>query len=383
MRTLLLILLVGATLLTQATTEDKVEQVEVEEVVGTGGREEEGEVPVVMTSTGKTAGVRERSTGGKVFFSYYSIPFAKPPTGALRFKDPEMIQGWGGVREGSSLPPKCPQVGIASLLTGKSGIAMEGDEDCLYLNIFTPKAVDEAPLLPVMVFLHGGGYVSGSTTEYPPHVILNRDVVLVTVQYRLGVLGFMSTEDDVAPGNLGLKDQTLALSWLQRNAPKFGGDPLRVTLFGESAGGASVHLQVLTPRSIGGPVQARHPAVRHALSPWAMGAKHAEVAEYIGNIFNCTADEGSDTLVSCLQEVDALKLAAASSVLHEWLLFPILLGPRVDGQYLPADIEFLMKEGRHKRVDLITGITKHDGAIFTTSKYSPRVSIHYEEAHQI
>ncbi|KAK8396512.1 hypothetical protein O3P69_005512 [Scylla paramamosain] len=260
------------------------------------------------------------------------------------------------------------------------GQEVHGDEDCLYLNIFTPKAKDTRPHLPVMVFLHGGGFVCGSSSEYPPHVMLNEDVVLVTVQYRLGILGFLSTEDDVVPGNMGLKDQTLALSWIQRNVHKFGGDPLRITLFGESAGAASVHFQILTPKSIGMFKRAILQS-GNALCPWAIGAKHAAVAEYAGVVFNCTTDEGSEQLVECLQGVDALELTSITQHLTEWLSFPLLLGPRVDGQYLPEHPNFLMKEGRHKRVDLMTGITQDEGALFTLMMYAnemARASLSYD-----
>lgn len=395
MRVLLLILLVGATLLKVAVTEEaKVEakdgeeevqviQVEVqrpervvnkreekeltEEEIQASMRQEEGEVPVIMTSTGKVSGIRERSYEGKVFFSYYSIPYAKPPVGELRFKDPQMLSGWDGVRDGSKLPPACPQVPTSEAFSG--GQDVQGDEDCLYLNIFTPKPMDTRPHLPVMVYIHGGGYLCGSTSEYPPYALLNEDVVLVTVQYRLGILGFLSTEDDVVPGNMGLKDQTLALSWVQRNVNKFGGDPLHITLFGESAGAASVHFQILTPKSIGMFKRAILQS-GNALCPWAMGAKHAEVAEYTGRVFNCSAEEGSEQLIKCLQGVDALELASVINHIPEWIHFPLLLGPRVDGQYLPAHPNFLMKEGRHKRVDLMTGITQDDGGFFTLMMYA-------------
>ncbi|MPC25228.1 Venom carboxylesterase-6 [Portunus trituberculatus] len=399
MRAFLLILLVGATLLKVAATEEakvaateekveekkeqevqeiiveverptreykKKEKEEVEQEAGPIERDEDGEVPVIMTSTGKVSGIRERSTEGKAFFSYYSIPYAKPPVGELRFKDPQLLSGWGGVRDGSTPPPPCPQMLSTDTLTGKQEI--QGDEDCLYLNIFTPKAKDSRPHLPVMVYIHGGGFVCGSTSEYPPYPLLNEDVVIVTLQYRLGILGFLSTEDDVITGNMGLKDQTLALSWIQRNVHKFGGDPLSITLFGESAGAASVHFQILTPKSIG----MFKRAILHsgsALCPWAMGAKHAAVAEYAGVVFNCTIDEGSEKLIECLQGVDALKLAGIPQHLTEWLFFPLLMGPRVDGQYLPKHPNFLMKEGRHKRVDLMTGITRDEGALFSLSTW--------------
>lgn len=374
MRLLLLALLVGASLLTVVGTEaEKVEATEEEVVVEkkevlSKGREEEGEVPVVMTSTGKVSGIRETTTEGKTFFSYYAIPYAKPPVGDLRLKDPQMLSGWGGVRDGSKPPPMCTQLSLMAMLTGVES-SVEGEEDCLYLNIFTPKPRDQRPLLPVMIFIHGGGYQHGSAEEYKPHVLLNEDIVLVVIQYRLGVLGFLSTEDDVIPGNFGLKDQTMALAWIQRNVPSFGGEPLKTTLFGESAGGSSVHLQILSPKSIG-LFQRAILQSGTALCPWAMGARHADVAEYAGNVFNCSTDEGSEKLLSCLQEADPVKLTSVGYFTAEWLLFPLLLGPRVDGQFLPADPDYLMKEGRHKRVDLISGITRDDGAIFTLMTYA-------------
>ncbi|KAG7153841.1 Venom carboxylesterase-6-like 8, partial [Homarus americanus] len=194
-----------------------------------------------------------RSASSRALYAYQGIPFAKPPVGDLRFKDPVPSEPWEGVRDGTKLPEPCLQV---SFFMFTSGVRVPpekllGVEDCLYLNVYTP--VDNGPKadLPVMVWIHGGAYFSGSTKEYLPLVILDHDVVLVVIQYRLGVLGFLSTEDSVIPGNFGLKDQTLALKWVQRNINNFGGDKTKVTIFGESAGGASVHFHMLSPKSKG------------------------------------------------------------------------------------------------------------------------------------
>ncbi|RXG54658.1 putative sodium-dependent multivitamin transporter, partial [Armadillidium vulgare] len=103
--------------------------------------------------------------------------------------------------------------------------------------------------LAVMVYIHGGAYFTGTSYEFSPYVLMNEDIILVTIQYRLGILGFLSTEDEILPGNMGLKDQQLALKWVQQNIECFGGDPNLVTIFGGSSGGSSVHLQMLSPGS--------------------------------------------------------------------------------------------------------------------------------------
>ncbi|KAK4309585.1 hypothetical protein Pmani_018808 [Petrolisthes manimaculis] len=360
-------------------------------VIGSRGNAEEDvpltdqEPPVIDTTTGKISGVKEVSTKGNSFYAYRSIPFAKPPLGELRFKDPLPIERWEEVRDGLLDPPPCPQIPLLSLITGSVGEVV-GEEDCLYLNVFTPKPREETPLLPVMVFIHGGAWVSGGASEYPPHVLLNHDVVLVVIQYRLGLLGFMSTEDDAAPGNLGLKDQTLALTWIQRNAHKFGGDFRRVTVFGESAGAASVHYQILSHKSIGlfqrGILQSGS-----ALCPWSVGVAHGKVARYTGQLFNCTSTTGSsedtttnndnndnintsEAMIECLQNIPATDIVPVYLHFVEWFLAPVVVGPRVDGKYLPEEPAFLMKEARHKRVDLMLGTNRHEGAFVSLPMFA-------------
>ncbi|XP_027220673.2 juvenile hormone esterase [Penaeus vannamei] len=321
----------------------------------------ETEAPVVATRSGEVAGLLEKSTKGHTFYSYYGIPYAQPPVGGLRFKAPVKVEPWTGVRDGTAQPPYCTQTPFASFLKGR--LEIDGVEDCLYLNVFTPKPNSERARLPVMVFIHGGGYFSGGAQEYNPHVLLNHEVVLVVIQYRLGMFGFLSTEDDVAPGNQGLKDQVLALRWVQDNIHHFGGDPLEVTLFGESAGAGSSHILMLSPYVLG---LFKRVILQSgsALCPWSLGGAHLEVAKYTAMFFNCTTDQGNEEMIRCLQEVDALKLGSMHSHFFIWYTLPILLGPRVDGSFLPHDPEKLLKESRHKKIDIISGITKDEGAIF-------------------
>ncbi|KAK7072928.1 Carboxylesterase 5A [Halocaridina rubra] len=240
-------------------------------------------VPVITTEQGKLSGISEEAYDGTPFNSYYAIPFAQPPLGELRFKrlnelvqtelliqpiltnlserdelgdgtrDPQPPSTWTGVRKRSSLASPCVQVPFGHMLAGVKLPPEElvGDEDCLYLNVFTPKGAQTRDDIPVMVYIHGGGFFAGGAFEYLPHVLLSRDIILVVIQYRLGFLGFLSTEDSIIPGNYGLKDQIAALQWVQKNIKHFGGNPKKVTIFGESAGAASVHYHMFSPKSEG------------------------------------------------------------------------------------------------------------------------------------
>lgn len=167
-------------------------------------------------------------------------------------QNPQPPLSWSGIRNATTPASDCIQKN--SLLPNPT---VSGEEDCLYLNLYRPirSDVDHARLpLPVIVYIHGGAFFAGSPSPYivgPQRFMATGRVLMVTIAYRLGALGFLSTGDSEAPGNFGLKDQSMALSWVQQNAVHFGGDPNRVTLMGVSAGAASVHLHMMSPRSKG------------------------------------------------------------------------------------------------------------------------------------
>ncbi|KYN16377.1 PREDICTED: juvenile hormone esterase-like [Trachymyrmex cornetzi] len=179
------------------------------------------------------------------YFAFRGIPYAKPPVGELRFKDPVPAEPWFGERDASKYGNIAVQV---ELVTHK----VIGNEDCLYLNVYTTK-IESSKKRPVMVWIYGGGFIigSGDAAWYGPDYIVEKDVVLVTLNYRLGVLGFLNLNNKVAAGNQGLKDVILALKWVQKNILKFGGDPGNITIFGESAGGAIAHCLALSPLTKG------------------------------------------------------------------------------------------------------------------------------------
>nr|XP_053655595.1 LOW QUALITY PROTEIN: juvenile hormone esterase-like [Cherax quadricarinatus] len=328
---------------------------------------QEDEIFVVRLKQGAIQGFKEEAVNGRSFYAFKGIPYAQPPVDDLRFRDPVAAGAWEGTRDGKVQPPVCPQLDTDSFLEGQ--VKVKGEEDCLFLNVFTPQYVDNS--LPVMVWIHSGAFTVGGADEYSPSVLLTRDVVLVTIQYRLGTLGFLSTEDSVLPGNLGLKDQTLALRWVQDNIQDLGGDPNQVTIFGQSAGAASAHLQVLSPHSRG---LFRRAILQSgsSLSPWALRSDHKQVATAIGLAFNCSdAEETLGALVSkelllCLQKQPLDDLVAIPSAFVVWLNNPSVMTPRVDWDFLPDYPEVLLKSRRYNRVDIISGVTKDEGALAAT-----------------
>jgi para-nitrobenzyl esterase len=203
-------------------------------------RTDEIDEPVAIeTANGRLAGARKAG-----ILSFKGIPYATPPVGPLRWRMPEPGKPWAGVRDAKAFARICPQA-PSQLETLMGSVIAEQSEDCLYLNIWTP-GCDDAKR-PVMVWIHGGAFVIGAGSQgiYNGKHIAARDVVVVTINYRLGAFGFLAMSDATdgklpGTGNEGLADQILALDWVKRNIAVFGGDPDNVTIFGESAGGMSI-----------------------------------------------------------------------------------------------------------------------------------------------
>ncbi|XP_065216366.1 acylcarnitine hydrolase-like [Planococcus citri] len=203
-----------------------------------------GESLLITTKQGTLNGTRLEARNGKLFNAFYGIPYAQPPVGKLRFKPPVEAEPWDGTRDATQLPTVCIQI-IDGTNTTKSS------EDCLYLDIYTPLNAREGDRFPVIVYIFGGKFKQGATFQNGPQFMMQHDVIIVYPNFRQGVFGFLSTGDTVIPGNFGLKDQTLALKWVQNNINHFGGDPNRVTLQGHSSGATCVHLHTLSPASKG------------------------------------------------------------------------------------------------------------------------------------
>src|SRR5690349_12859070 len=202
-----------------------------------------GRGPVVGTTNGPVRGLASGAVD-----EFLGIPYAAPPVGALRWRPPQPAARWSGVRDATQFAPHCPQpptpFGQAST-----------SEDCLFLNVFTPSREGNASHRPVMVWIHGGALVTGESNDYIPTKLVEDGVTVVTINYRLGALGFLAhpalADANGQSGDYGLMDQQAALRWVQRNIASFGGDPRNVTIFGESAGGLSVLSQVASPQARG------------------------------------------------------------------------------------------------------------------------------------
>ena len=291
---------------------------------------------------------------------YAGIPYAAPPVGALRWQPPQPVVAWEGVHQADELPAGCPQPTRpvppdSEPFFGPGATRLE--EDCLYLNVWSAAGPDER--VPVMVWIHGGGLSvgDGSTAAYDGAALARRGVVVVTINYRLGALGYLAhrllREESAhgASGNYGLLDQIEALRWVQRNIAAFGGDPDRVTIFGESAGSWSVNYLLATPLAAGLFAGAIGQS-GGGFSPLASLAER-DAAEAEGECF-AEALLGAETAVS----LDALRSAAVADVLAADGAAP---RPNVDGWALAEGIHDVFAAGRQHDVPVIVGANADEG----------------------
>ncbi|XP_065220403.1 venom carboxylesterase-6-like [Planococcus citri] len=313
---------------------------------------------IVSTENGKLSGVKLLSRNGTPYLAYFGIPYAKPPTGDLRFQPPQDPDSWDGIRNEILPKQKCLQYDRFYISQG-----IGGSEDCLYLNVFTP-IVNVDLNLPVMVCIHGGAFFRGDSADCFPHYFMDEEIVVVTFNYRLGILGFLSTADEVLPGNYGIKDQVAVLRWVKKNIKNFGGDANRVTIFGQSAGGASVHLHMYSPLSKGlfhrAISQSGSATVPWAVAPAAMARnKTFTLAQLTGCPLTCVQD-----LVLCLKKLPGEDLVQMFPKFFMWhyvplVSFSVVVEPELEGAFLTKKPEF--GEELHQ-VPWITGITSGEGA---------------------
>ncbi|PIO25494.1 hypothetical protein AB205_0069820 [Aquarana catesbeiana] len=279
--------------------------------------------PLVGTRYGKLRGktVKVKDTDREVH-AFYGVPFAEPPVGPLRFAASGPPKAWNGVREATKQPPMCLQstdIVKSMLETFRAKISPPAtSEDCLYLNIFTPADRRQDAKLPVMVFIHGGAFVIGGSFMFEGVALsAHENVIVVSIQYRLGIPGFFSSGDSQAPGNYGFLDQVEALRWVKENIADFGGDRDSVTIFGESAGGMSVSALVLSPLAKG----LFHRAIAEsgaALVP-GMFTKSAEQTIFVRNIIANISGCDGVSMVDCLKalsEEEILSISVAMVGIH-------------------------------------------------------------------
>lgn len=280
---------------------------------------------------------------------FKGVPFAQPPVDELRWKEPQPALPWSGVREATRFGPRCMQQPVF----GDMNFRSDGmGEDCLYLNLWTP-ARSASERLPVLVYLYGGGFVAGDGSEprYDGEVMARRGVVAVTVNYRLGVFGFLvhpeltAESPHQASGNYGLLDQSAALHWLRNNVAAFGGDPARITIAGESAGSASVSALTVSPLSrdlIAGAILSSGAMVARAWPSATRAEAEAKGAAFAGSL-------GASSLTG-LRTVPAERLLEAAGKLPMMSFAPI-----IDGYFLTEDPVATLASGRQARVPLLGG----------------------------
>jgi len=366
---------------------------------------------LVMTDKGPVRGRRytvpELGVSGTAFVG---IPFAEPPIGQRRFLRPVPVQkSWNRVLNATTMPNTCYQAPDLFFGNEFPGSTMwnpntELSEDCLFVNVWVPDSQNSGGSSSwpsrsqpqdqqqrrkttttssdrkhaVMVWIFGGGFYSGTTTLdcYDGRIMAAKyDVILVSIAYRVGALGFLCFDDPSAPCNVGLYDQLLGLEWVQNNVASFGGDPANVTLFGESAGSVSVSLHLLSPLS-------RDKFNRAILQsgsanmPWATislaeGRRRSEELAllYLG----CPHTSDVRALVDCLRQVEPSKLVEEQWVSRGILQFPFL--PVVDGTFLPESPELMLEHRSFKPCPILIGSNRNEGSWFLVYELGDRLTV--------
>ncbi|KAL4226724.1 Cocaine esterase [Mactra antiquata] len=314
---------------------------------------------------------------------FMGIPFAEPPVGKLRFEKPQRKERISGVYDASRPGAQCLQIyldigGIRKPFSDAMKDATRTSNDCLYLNVFVPVIEGRNDALPIMVYIHGGGFTIGGSSLYPgDYIAALGNVIVVVIHYRVGLFGFLSTGDEHMPGNYGLFDQHLALSWIHENIAAFGGDPDLVTIFGSSAGGASVIHQMMYPGN-NGLLKRGIPQSGSIQNPWAFQPDPLKNARNIGSLVGCDDTIDSATLAKCLKEVsDDTFMAVYNDPQSMFVKFPLnFFLPSVDGDFVPKpphDIlhgsSKIVKERRalFQSYDSMLGLTSMEGLMMITN----------------
>ncbi|XP_034541974.1 carboxylesterase 3 [Notolabrus celidotus] len=299
---------------------------------------------------------------------YLAIPFAQPPVGPLRFAAPKDAEPWEGDRDGTQQPPMCIQdpelVVNVSQTMSMQYIVPELSEDCLYLNVYTPADVTPGDKLPVLVWIHGGGLSMGAASQYDgAPLAAYENIVMVIIQYRLGILGYLSTGDEHAQGNWGFLDQLAALRWVQENIEAFNGDPQSVTVAGESAGGISASILTLSPQAKGLFQRAIFQSGVATLGTYTTNHPLATAKE-VANLAACDRSSTQE-LVQCMRAKSQEELVEATKKMR------IYLGAVVDGVFLTDLAEELLKRKEVMRIPVMLGITNHEFGWILPQSFAP------------
>ncbi|MGW5715250.1 carboxylesterase/lipase family protein [Amycolatopsis sp. NPDC003865] len=309
---------------------------------------------VVTISDGTLRG--QADSGGRHFSD---IPYAAPPTGDLRFRPPQAVAPWTGVRDATLPQPACPQT-----------LASDTDEDCLVLDVRTPPE-PESRNLPVMVWIHGGAYTSASASAFDlsPVVTMGK-VIVVSINYRLGALGFLGLPELISEsgttGNYGILDQQAALKWVRRNIAAFGGNPRNITLFGQSAGGHSVCTQLISPSASGlfdKAISQSGGCIGTNLGPTPAATAYTRSSAFADKA-GC---RDSATRLACLRSMTTTDLVNAQG--SSLAIGDLTWTPTIDGTVIQEPIADALAAGRYHHVPLITGSTRDEGRLFVSLEF--------------
>ena len=307
----------------------------------------------VRTEAGTVEG--SASPDGKVQI-FRGIPYAAPPVGKLRWKEPQPVAKWEGVRKATEFGARCMQGNVFGDMVFRDAAP---SEDCLYLNVWTPNASAEAKL-PVMVWIYGGGFQAGATSEprQDGEQLARKGVVVVSMNYRLGIFGFFShvelTQESShhASGNYGLLDQAAALEWVRHNIAGFGGDPGNVTIFGESAGSFSVSALMASPVSKG----LIHRAIGESGAFFGRTLPAKPLAQSEQDAAKFAETIGADTMEK-LRGMSAQQLLDAAMKDRNSFRF----GPNIDGYFFPESPSEIYAQGKQAHVALLAGWNHDEG----------------------
>jgi para-nitrobenzyl esterase len=321
----------------------------------------------VKTDKGRVQGKASDDHQVRIFLG---IPYAAPPVGPLRWKPPQPAKKWSGTRDATSFGYRCIQTPIYNDMVFRDP---GENEDCLTLNVWTP-AKDKHQKLPVMVWIYGGGFVGGTTSEprQDGEHLAHKGVVVVSMNYRLGIFGFFvhpglaAESPHHAAGNYGLLDETAALQWVKRNIAGFGGDPGNVTLFGESAGSFAVSAQMASPLAQG--------LFVHAIGE-SGGAFYSRGLSFRSLTERETADPVFAMAAFGTSDLAALRAMKAEDIMQKVMAqtqrHSPHIGPDIDGWFLPESVPQIYKEGKQAHIPLLAGWNRDEPSALAVNDPQP------------
>ncbi|XP_057659861.1 venom carboxylesterase-6-like [Diorhabda carinulata] len=313
----------------------------------------------VKLPLGTIEGYVGKTVKGREYNAFEGVPYAAPPVGDLRFQEPVPPKPWLGIWKARTIF-RCIQY---YHYTPSGEDMVIGDEDCLYLNIYTPN-LNTTKKMNVMVFIHGGAFMFNLGGVFGPQIFLDQDVVYVNLNYRLGPLGFLSTEDELVPGNNGIRDQVRALEWIQENIEYFGGNPESVTIMGMSAGGASVQTHYLIKQSKGLFAKGISQSGT-VLNPWVLMEDPLKKSQTVASHVGCPT-ENNEEMVNCLKTKPARQIVHTMKHFQPWLYnpfspFALVVDSWAKDPIFPEHPLILLRKGLVKNLPWITSYTSSEG----------------------